>query len=337
MPRAQHIPIPVEVEETQSSDKTASDVKGKQTPASRWVGTRQGKKKRSEESDSDSSITQEPRRHKAACCSPNSLHITLKAVQKEVKAMNLLLNSIKEEQDSRLLLLQKDVSVIKSDIGELKKSNTEFEKTLQFLSTQYDEMETFKKETMEHNKAMENRYKDLIQRNINLDKCNKALEERIGYIEQKELNKNIEIMNLKMQEGEKTVDVVKKCAEILELDKTAIESARRVGSEKKEVRPIVVTLNTKAARVEWLKSRKTQITNHMILNNNDSSRIFINEHITRHNRQLFWATKTKLKDTYKYIWIQDAKILIKKNDIDKKIYHIRNEGDMETYVQKEKI
>ena len=335
MPKAQRTPASAEVEEAQSSDKSASDARGKQAPASKWVGTRQGKKKRSGESDSDSSITQEPRRHKTACCSPSNMHATLKAVQNEVKAMNSLLNSIKEEQDSRMLLLQKDVSVIKSELGELKKTNIEFEKTLQFLSAKHDEMETFKKETMENNKVMENRYKDLIQRNIHLDKFNKALEERIGYLEQKELNKNIEIMNLKMLEGEKTVDVVKKCADVLKLNKNEIENAWRVGSEKKEARPIVVTLRSKTARAEWLKSRKSLITNHMIHNNNDSSRIFINEHITRQNRQLFWATKTKLKETHKYIWIQDAKILIKKNDTEKKIHHIRNEGDIETYINRE--
>ena len=52
-----------------------------------------------------------------------------------------------------MLLLQKDVSVIKSELGELKKTNIEFEKTLQFLSAKHDEMETFKKVTMENNKV----------------------------------------------------------------------------------------------------------------------------------------------------------------------------------------
>ena len=84
--------------------------------------------------------------------------------------------------------------------------------------------------------------------------------------------------------------------------------------------------------LQWLKTKKQQLTNHSIYNNNDVTRIYINENLTRQMRQLFWSTKQKLKDVFKFIWIQDGKILIKKSEVEKKVYTICCESDINKYI-----
>lgn len=100
----------------------------------------------------------------------------------------------------------------------------------------------------------------------------------------------------------------------------------RVKGEGSYPRPVIVRLHTKEARIKWLKSRKVRLTNP------DGTRIYINENLTRQIRQLFWSTKQQLKEMHKFIWIQNGKILLKKNEEEKKIFTIRCESDLNKYI-----
>ncbi|KAJ8704272.1 hypothetical protein PYW08_012996 [Mythimna loreyi] len=159
-------------------------------------------------------------------------------------------------------------------------------------------------------------------------------------LEQKELSRNIELVHVQKLDGENVTEIVKKIAEELKLNTEDIEKAWRVptrGGDGKNPRPIIVTLRTKEARSKWLKTRKeTKITNHNVYQNHDFSQIYINEHLTHQMRNLFWATKTNLKDIYKFIWIQNSKILIKKEGTDKKVHQIRFESDIQCYIAENK-
>lgn len=167
---------------------------------------------------------------------------------------------------------------------------------------------------------------DMIQKGIYLEKCNKSLEDRIGWLEQKELAFNVELINLHQIEGENTMEVIESIAQELKLNEKDIEKVWRVKGEGLYPRPVVIRLRTKEARIKWLKSRKTRLTN------KDGTRIYINENLTRQMRQLFWSTKQQLREMYKFIWIQNGKILIKKNEEEKKIFTIRCESDLNKFI-----
>lgn len=318
------------------SDPNIHTMKGKQTSLTEWANSRQAKKKRAvNESDSDSSNTQSTSKPKTKCCSADNLNESLGSFREDMKAMLNAIKEMQEQQDCRFLNLQKDVADIKVTVQQLNKTNEEIEKSLDYLGKKYEELSNENKENFEKLKKQENRITDLIQRNINLEKCNKALEERVCLLEQKDLNQNIELVNVQYSQDSTTIDIVKNISKELNLNPDKIEKAWRVGKakENKDSRPIIVKLSSQEAREDWLRARKTHvITNHSIYKNSNNTRIYINEQLTSHLRKLFWETKTKLKDTYKYIWIQSARILIKKSDNDKKIHQIRCESDIISFL-----
>lgn len=167
-----------------------------------------------------------------------------------------------------------------------------------------------------------------------MDKCNRALEERVHELEEKGLEKNLEIIGLEKQENENINTVVTKIAQILKVNANDIESAARVGRDKgseNKSQPVVVTLKTKNARNQWLAARRTAaITNENINKNcKNGKRIYINENLTKYKRQLFWNAKLRLKDAFKYIWIQNFNILVRGNEDVRKIHKIKTDSDID--------
>lgn len=212
-------------------------------------------------------------------------------------------------------------------VFKMEKKIEEMASRMDLLTERYQVMVEFKE-------AAEKKISSLENKNIYLEKCNKALEERVAAMEMKEKENNVEISGLDVTDEENINNVVAKVAYKLKLEEKYIKEARRVGSiktaeAKNRPRPVIVTLISREARNQWIKQRKAHITNHDIFGNNNKSLIYINEDLTPAIKQLFWLTKSRLKPTFKYIWIQNSRILVKKNDIENKIYNIRSETDIE--------
>lgn len=212
-------------------------------------------------------------------------------------------------------------------VFKMEKKIEEMASRMDLLAERYQVMVEFKETAEKKISSLENK-------NIYLEKCNKALEERVAAMEMKEKENNVEISGLDVTDDENINNVVVKVAHKLKLEEKFIKEARRVGSiktaeTKNRPRPVVVTLTSREARNQWIKQRKTHITNHDIFGNNNKSLVYINEDLTPAIKQLFWLTKSQLKPTFKYIWIQNSRILVKKNDVENKIYNIRSETDIE--------
>ncbi|XP_063369766.1 uncharacterized protein LOC134658091 [Cydia amplana] len=218
------------------------------------------------------------------------------------------------------------------------------EKKVQEMSDRIDEYSERYGELVEFKERAESKIIALERKNVYLQKCNVALEERVEMLEQKEKEKVIELACVDELEHEKLDEVVASIAQKLDLETEDIEQVRRVGAPKKKVdtelgdkqaraRPIVVTMRTKAARDQWINKRKTRLTNGAIFGNNNQKRIYINEDMTKFKRQLFWSAKNQLKPTYSYVWFQKSNILVKKSESEKKIYNIRSEEDIKSLIE----
>ncbi|KAI5639189.1 hypothetical protein NE865_08254 [Phthorimaea operculella] len=193
---------------------------------------------------------------------------------------------------------------------------TELTKSVTFCSEQYQQMLEFKDEA-------EKKFKIMEQKNIYLQKCNKALEERVLELESKEKEKSLEILGLEMKENENIKNTVQELATKLDLDPEEIEDAQRVGQEKPEAdkpKIVLVTLKSKNARNKWLLAKKGQrITNNKVYGNGSDKNIYINEDIPKYKKQLLWMVRNKLKPMgFQFIWIQNSNILAKKNNEEKK-------------------
>ncbi|CAG4961358.1 unnamed protein product [Colias eurytheme] len=139
---------------------------------------------------------------------------------------------------------------------------------VEFYSECYGELLEFKHKADRRITALE-------RRNVYLEKCNMALEERLEKIEQKELERNVELAFVECHENEDLKVVVESIAKKLNLPVEDIQEVKRVGAPEKKVvtklddkprrpRPILLTLRSKAARDRWIKKRKILLTNHNI-------------------------------------------------------------------------
>ncbi|KAI5636628.1 hypothetical protein NE865_10644 [Phthorimaea operculella] len=199
--------------------------------------------------------------------------------------------------------------------------------SVDFYSKQYQAL-------IEEKKKTDNKITALEKKNVFLEKCNKALEERVAVLELKEKECNVEICGLDMEEQEVLIEKVKIIAERLDLNPQNIRETKRVGRQRKERTtppPVIVTLSSPSERDRWMTKKKERLYNNNISATGSKSAIYINEDITKYMRNIFWYAKNELKTIYKWIWIQNGKILARRDDEnDKKIRVIRSHDDIKS-------
>lgn len=216
-------------------------------------------------------------------------------------------------------------------VYKMKKTLEDLAETVDFYAEQYQKLTEFKG-------IAEKKIVSLEQKNVYLEKYSGALEERICELEERGLERNIEIVGVEKNGNENIHTVVANIAQMLKVNPSDIESAKRVGREKiteNKYQPVVVTLKSKTVRDQWLASRKLVFTNDSIYKNKSSRRIYINENLTKYKRQLLWETKLRLRETFKYVWIQNSKILVRGGNDDSKIYKIGSEKDIDRLLKNE--
>lgn len=255
------------------------------------------------------------------CQSAKSSPVQAKSVQGPKPAVN----PSEVSGENVLAEINKKLEVLYS----VEKKIVDLTANVEFYSEMYQSLMEFKEESQKKIKSLE-------QKNVYLEKYNKALEERVQELEVKENEKNIEIHGLEMKNQENIISVVGELAKKLDLNPHDIEDAQRVGREKPgETRPkvVLVKLRSKSARNKWMLAKKeNMITNNKVYGNGSDSRIFINEDLPKYKRQLLWVVRNQLKPKgFQYIWVQDSSILVKKNSEEKKIYNIRSEEDLKKF------
>lgn len=237
----------------------------------------------------------------------------------------ITINPSEESGEKVLAEVNKKLEVIYN----VEKKIQELTNSVEFYADMYQTLLDYKEESQKKIKALE-------QKNVYLEKCNKALEERVQELELRDKEKNIEIHGLEKVGNENTKQVVQKLALKLNLDPNDVEDAKRVGQEKPEdTKPkiVLVTLRSKSARNSWMLVKKeTKITNNKVYDNGSEKKIYINEDLPKYKRQLLWIVRNKLKPKgFQYVWVQNCNILVKKNNDEKKIYNIRSEEDLNQF------
>lgn len=218
----------------------------------------------------------------------------------------------------------------------VKKTLDDLVEAVDFYAHKYEELVKAQQKTDQKMVALE-------QKNVYLEKYSAALEERISVLESKGRERNIEIVGLQSKDGEDIKAVVENMARKMNLNPINICDVMRVGVEKvdkenkKRPRSVIVTLSSSTVRSEWLAKKRERMYNKDVYSDGNNTPIYFNEDLTKHIRQLLWYTKTELREIYKYIWVQNGKILARKDDSEKnkKIYVIRKEEDVNSMKNRE--
>jgi hypothetical protein len=79
---------------------------------------------------------------------------------------------------------------------------------------------------------------------------------------------------------------------------------------------IIVTFNTNAEKYQFLReSKKKQLTSSFLPSNHRQRPVYINEHMTRQNKYLFYLARTmRRQGQIKYAWFDNGRVLVKKTD-----------------------
>lgn len=206
-----------------------------------------------------------------------------KAVKKEITSVNEALNSCCKKMDEMMDTLE----IFSGKIRELEKKNTY-----------------------------------LINQNKHLELKVDAMEQYMGNIEQKQLNNIVEIVGLPEIPNESTEDISVRLTTKLNVEKKSIVTVNRLRGRNGKEGIIQVTLNKEDHVDLWVRAaRKGSITVEDIVSCVDpamaKSEVLLRRTLSSANKALLWQAKLKLKDTHKYIWFQNGRILIRKNENDK--------------------
>lgn len=215
----------------------------------------------------------------------------------------------------------------------------EIQKNTNFYAEKYDELLRCHQETLEMLKDTNRKLQDVKNRCVHLETLNGALEIRVRSLEQAERSQNIEIIGVEYKEKENLKEVVDTIAQKLDVDSTGIERAWRLRGTKHNAnsRGIIVKLRTEGIKQKWLDNRKKMHVNTDIFPNSTcSTKVFINEDLTKFNRELLWQAKQRKKENLlKYVWVKNGRVLCKKDDEDRtRVIHCS--ADLHAYINESK-
>lgn len=161
------------------------------------------------------------------------------------------------------------------------------------------------------------------------------LKDELHEFQQHYRNSYLEIHNLpedNHETQEKLMDmVIKIAAEVgVRLMKEEIEASHRIQTRNKnKEKPVIVHLASRKKRNEIIAGqKKTKVTQDKILANGSSSRIFVNESLTKYYKELLFEAKKKAQEiNFKYVWTAEGKILMRAEEKGR-VFRIKNHLDL---------
>lgn len=232
--------------------------------------------------------------------------------------------SIKEGRDTtneQLLELKKNMELLLNDNKELKTKVEESIDAAKFISDKYDDNEVHMKEIKEKLIEITNQNKKLVERNLILEKELKLekkerveMEERffniITPIEMERRQNNLELHGLPEENGEDCSTVVKSVLSKVTADPVSIAKCFRFGRKENEngkPRRILIQFDKKEQRDKIFKNRANlrKLKDPMYLNENLPTYLSI----LRGK-----ANSLRKEKNYKYLWMNNGIILLRKNE-----------------------
>lgn len=218
---------------------------------------------------------------------------------------------------------------IMDSINEVKNNQRSMEKD---FNTSYESLQDQLKENTEalkianlKNEEYLKLINELMAENNNLKKRVQELESKSDDLEQYSRVNSLEIHGIPHTANENVFTVVKQVGKALDLEitDTMVDACHRLGRSGGSSNPpgIIVKFVRRLDKEEMLRMRRVKrnlSTRHMGMTMDQP--VFINESLTKKRRQLFNAARNAKKENkYKYLWVRNGNIFMRKDDGDKVI------------------
>lgn len=163
--------------------------------------------------------------------------------------------------------------------------------------------------------AMMKEIKELTATNQALKEENRRLTQRVEELEQYSRSNNLEIKGV--PDDKDAHDMLLKMSEIVgePVSEEDIDVCHKVPTAKRNESSIIVRFVRREKRNSFLsKAKKVRITT-AELGCREKAPVYVNEHLTRQNKQLLGAAIAKKKQAgWKYAWAKDGKIFARRED-----------------------
>lgn len=246
------------------------------------------------------------------------------------RRQSMRMDSAADEGQLTLKDIMDSINEIKSNQRSMEKDfNTSYESLQEQLKENTDTLKAANLKNEEYFKLIN----DLMEENNKLKRRVQELESKSDDMEQYSRINSLEIHGIPQTPNENVLTVVKEVGKALDLEITdaMVDVCHRLGrsSNASSSSGIVVKFVRRMDKEEMLRKRRvkrTLSTRHMGMNTDLP--VYINESLTKKRRQLFNAArKVKNEKKYKYLWVRNGKLFMRKDDGDKVII-INNDTDL---------
>ena len=242
--------------------------------------------------------------------------------------------------------LRKEVSALRSEIREFRDEITGLKESVKLCGDRVELLEGRVTSIEEKFVSVELRNESGVvesPRLAHLEATITELKLQLNEREQESILNDIQLSGVTEVQGENSNQILHTLALKLgvELDERDVMFAKRVGNilrdrvEGETARPrvIVIRLARRAARDSLLSAARVRrgLTTADIQMPGAPKRIFVNERLTKTNRQLFYLTRQAAdRLNWKYVWTKDGHILARKEE-GKAVVQIRTEADIDRF------
>lgn len=225
-------------------------------------------------------------------------------------------------------MLHKEMPVnFKNEFNELKES-------IVFISREFD---SFKNELLEYKKEM----KDLKSEILNLKSENNNLKYELANLQNYSRKDNLIVSGIAETPNETPNGIFEVLSKAIKSPLTSrdISVAHRLPSTVKGgVKPVVIKFLRRQDKQSWLADFRRVaaeddsgpgLSSRIVAKNLPESRVFVNEHLAPYLQSLHKKARKMANDKgYQFTWVRDGKILVKKDELTKKICVIKRDEDL---------
>lgn len=268
-------------------------------------------------------------------------------INTEFLNINMNIGNLREEFNT----LSTTSSQIQAELKELRTEYSTAKLEISSLSAKHDDLSqavTELKSTVNFNSA---NWVDSAKRIADLEMSvrNSAassvalLESKIDVLEQQARQCNIELGNIPEKRGENLISVLESIALAINIplaknDVVALHRVPHAHAQNNRPKNIIVKFASRLLRDNLLSAYRLSkgLTSDRIGFSGTPCRIYINEHLTLRNKDLFRKCREAAKaNKFRYVWIRNATVLVKEAD-DSATFAIRTEADISSKITPKK-
>uniref|UniRef100_A0A2A4K1S6 FP protein C-terminal domain-containing protein n=1 Tax=Heliothis virescens TaxID=7102 RepID=A0A2A4K1S6_HELVI len=213
------------------------------------------------------------------------------------------------------------VSTMNNELETVKSEMKEMVKSMQFINRQFEDFERNQKASSETIKRLEIENNELKTSLANLNM-------RINNLEQQSRSNNLEIQCMPETKNENLFNIITQLGKVVNCnvqDKDILHCTRTAKVNSSSTRPKSIVLQLASPRlrdhllasvIEYNKKNPHDKLHSGHLGfGGQKAPIYVTEHLSPNNKSLHAAARVKAKEMhYKYVWVRNGKIFVRKND-----------------------